>query len=75
MSSPVFKPDLTAEPWAALAQAARERYGKPNPYRLGYMAGLRGLDLPCPYHLQRSADAFKQGIDRGLQAYRREAHS
>ena len=56
------------EPYIA---EARRRHGRVTPFRLGFLIGLAGDNLPSPYFPSSSGDAlYRQGvrIGRGWQA-------
>lgn len=57
--------------------AARARYGRITPFRLGYVAGentaLTGEFFECPYDDQRGRMHFKVGIESGSESVRRIA--
>lgn len=64
----MFKPDLTAPPWLKHAEAARARFTRVTPFRLGYFVGLAGDRLMCPYTLPLSMHSYQSGVNVGRAA-------
>lgn len=58
-------PDYTQPPWPKVAEAARARWGRATPYRLGYLVGLRNIQIANPYEGSRSGQNYTAGVLQG----------
>ena len=49
----------------AIRFIARQLYGRSTPYRMGLIAGEKGLHLPSPYSTEKASRQYREGMQTG----------
>lgn len=59
------KGSLFTDDHEEIRNIARQRYGSSSPYRMGLIAGEKGLNLPSPYSSEMATKLYREGIKNG----------